>query len=173
MSNTAGIEINGFPELIAKIERLADDKDKRKEVVLLLRQVARPTLNAAKNNAPVATKKVSSRGKIIQPGTLKKSLGFISVKSENPTVAVGARTKGNNDGWFGHFVHAGHDVYKNSKSKKSSLARITNKRKGNVQSRVEGNPFLNDAYESTKTTVTADAEKKMAAFIQRRIAKLS
>lgn len=173
MSNTAAIEIKGFDQLILKIERLADDKDKRKEVILLLRNVAKPTLNAARNNAPVAPKKVSSRGKIIQPGTLKKSLGFINVKTENPTVAVGARTKGSNDGWFGHFVHAGHDVYKNNNGGKSALRRITNKRKGTVQSRVSGNPFLTDAYESTKSTVTADAEKQMAAFIQRRIKKLS
>lgn len=173
MSNTAGITITGFSDLISKIEQLADDKDKRKEVLMLLRQVAKPTLNAAKNAAPIASKKVSSRGKIIQPGTLKKSLGTISVKTDNPTIAVGARTKGSNDGWFAHFVHAGHDVYKNNNGAKSSLRRVTNKRKGRVQSRVDGNPFLTDAYESTKNNVTADAEKKMAAFIQRRIAKLS
>lgn len=180
MSSTVGIEVKGFAELVSKIERLADDKDKRKEVILLLKNIAKPTLNVAKANAPVASKKVQSRGKFIQPGTLKKSLGYINVKSENPTVAVGARSKGNNDGWFAHFVHAGHDVYNNPNGAskrngkaKSSLARITNKRKGNVQRRVEGNPFLNDAYESTKGTVTADAEKQMAAFIQRRINKLS
>jgi len=60
-----------------------------------------------------------------------------------------------------------------SGSKKSVLARVTNKRKGNVVGRVEGDPFMDIAYERNKGAMTANAEKKLTNFVQRRINKLS
>jgi hypothetical protein len=35
------------------------------------------------------------RGKLIQPGNLKKAIGAITGKQENPTVYAGPRAKGN------------------------------------------------------------------------------
>jgi len=181
MSNL-GITVSGFPELKEKIRELANDKDKKKEVLLILRQVARPVLVAARNAVPVSSKSHIARGKKIESGNLKKSLGLITSKSSNPMMLVGPRAKRGFDGWYGNMVHDGHAIYRNddnkkkklkSGRKKSVLARITNKRKGNAVGRVQGIPFMDIAYEQTKNAVTADAQDKMAKFIQRRINKLS
>jgi hypothetical protein len=178
------LEVTGFEELKAKIKDLANDKDKKKEVTLILRQVARPALLASQFAAPLKKdwKSHIARGKRIQPGNLKKSIGLISSKSSNPTVYVGARAKNGNDGWYAHMVHDGHAIYRNNENakrtlksgrKKSVLARITNKRKGSVVGRVEGNPFFDIAYAQTKSATTTDAQDKLTKFIQRRINKLS
>lgn len=181
MSNL-DVNVTGFEELKAKIKLLANEKDKKKEIILILRQVARPTLLAAKNAVPVSSKSHSARGKKIAPGNLRKSLGLIASKSNNPTVLIGPRAKNNNDGWYGHMVHDGHSIYRNNENsrvalrsgrKKSVLSRVTKKRKGSVVGRVEGIPFLDIAYEQTKSNTTADAQNKLTAFIQRRIDKLS
>lgn len=185
MSNTLGITVTGFDELKRKIELLANDKDKKTEMLLILRQIAKPTLNAARVLAPVEKNNKShiARGKRIQPGNLKKSIGFITGKGFNPTIYVGPRVKGNFQGWYGHMVESGHDVYNNPNGKikqgknkgkgKSVLARKSRKNPGSISKNVAGKFFLKEAEESTKGVVTADAEKRMALFIQRRIDKLS
>lgn len=191
MSNTIQIDVQGFDKLTAQLKQLASDKDKKTEVLLILRQIARPTLDAARSLVPVSKKPHMVSGKrtkkIIQPGALKKSLGTITGRrSINPTIYVGPRAKGTFDGWYGHFVHDGHDVYQNATSydvykykkrsrTRNTLARVRGRRLGSnkKQGRVEGQPFLTEAYAQTNGTVTADAEKRMVAFIQRRISKLS
>lgn len=164
------VDVEGFDKLVRQIRFLANDKDKRREVLLLLRQVANPTLKAARLFAPVSRKKHKARGKLIEPGTLKKSLGTITGKSENPTILVGPRAKGAYDGWYGHFVHDGVNLY-NKGFKRNRRGRGTNN--SAAKSRTTGNPFLTKAYNATNATVTADAEKRMIAFIQRRVEKLS
>lgn len=169
MSNSLGITVTGFEELKRKIMLLASPKDKKTEMLLILRQIAKPTLQAARTLAPVSKKKHKARGVVIDPGNLKKSLGNITSKSENPTIYVGARAKGQNKGWYAHFVHDGVNRYSKGFKRK-------HKKGANSQaaiSRSTGNPFITQAYESTKGVVTADAERRMAAFIQRRIDKLS
>lgn len=163
------VRVEGFEELKRKIVLLANDKDKRREVLLILRQVARPTLATAKTLVPVSKKSHVARGVKIDPGNLKKSLGIITSKSENPTVLVGARAKGANKGWYAHFVHEGVNIYNKGFKRKHSRGANNHAAK----SRTAGNPFLTNAYTATRTSVTTDAEKRMAAFIQRRIDKLS
>jgi HK97 gp10 family phage protein len=163
------VEIEGFEQLQAKIKDLANDKDKRREVLGLLRQVAKPTLQAARNNVPISKKKHSARGKVINPGNLKKSLGTITGRGDNPTIYVGPRAKGNNDGWYGHFVEYG--VNKYSKGFKRKRKKGANN--AAALGRTTGNPFMRKAYDSTQGGVTSDAESKVAAYIQRRIDKLS
>lgn len=168
------IEISGFAELKAAIIRLSNDKDKRTEMRLLLRQIAKPTLQAAKVMVPKSSKPHLVSGKrsrkIIQPGNLQRSLGFINGKQENPTVYVGPRAKGNMDGWYGHFVEYGHNVYRPG-FKRSRKAGANNS--AGVKSKTRAKPFMQMAYESTGGGVTAEAEKRVAAFMQRRIDKLS
>ncbi|MDR2223807.1 MAG: HK97 gp10 family phage protein [Flavobacteriaceae bacterium] len=200
MSNSVKVDVQGFQELANKVKELADDKDKRKESIAILRQIAKPTVNAAQSNVPVSKEKHYSRGKWIMPGTLKKSLGVINVRSKNPTVAVGARAKRKYDGWYGAFVHEGHEYFTSATSKRKSFSMIRRKRNVSVINTRKGSalnkgrkgkkeraslrqmgraqmtkaqPFLTQAYEQTKGQVTTDAEKKFAAFIQRRINKLS
>lgn len=181
------VEIEGFEELQANIENLANDKDKRREVLALLRQVAKPTLQAARKYVPINKKKTHyGRHKKIQPsGNLKKSLGLITSKSDNPTILVGARVKGGNDGYYAHFVELGHRIYnqatfsitRNASGRFVSVsksARARANKKGSVSSgNAKANPFMQKAYDSTQGGVTADAESKVAAYIQRRIDKLS
>jgi hypothetical protein len=169
------VEIEGFRELQELIKKIADPKDKRRELLLLLRQIARPTLQEAKRLVPVYRKPHLSSGKrtreIIQPGNLKKSLGFISGKSDNPTVYVGARVKGGFKGWYAHFVHDPVNVYrKGFKRKRRGVGSNNNNA---IAQRYKHTPFLRKAYQATDGQVTADAERKVAAFIQRRIDKLS
>ncbi|MCG9792485.1 HK97 gp10 family phage protein [Flavobacterium algicola] len=181
MSNSY-VQITGFEELKEKVKLLANDKDKKKEVLLILRQVAKPTVRAIKTATPVSKKSHVARGKRISSGNLQKSIGTITSKSSNPTILVGPRAKNGNDGWYGHMVNSGHNIYRNSGNssktlksgrKKSVLARVTNKRTGNKVNRVEGVNFQEKGYEQTKGNVTADAEQQFAKFIQRRINKLS
>jgi HK97 gp10 family phage protein len=168
MSNVR-VDVIGFDKLTAQLKQLANDKDKRREVLIILRQVAKPTLNVARNLAPVSKKPHVARGKTIQPGNLKKSLGNITGKQQNPTIYVGARAKGVNNGWYAHFVHEGRNVYRTGFKRK----RVKGANSAGAIRRTQGNPFLTKAYERTNGQVTADAEAQMVAFIQRRIKRLS
>jgi hypothetical protein len=168
MSSGLSIQVQGFEELKRKIILLSNDKDKRSEVIAILRQVAKPTLSAAKILAPVSKKTHVARGVKVDPGNLRKSLGIIASKSENPMVLVGARAKGSNKGWYAHFVHEGVNIYNKGFKRK----RVKGANSSAAKSRTASNPFLRKAYEVTKSGVTADAERKMAAFLQRRIDKL-
>ncbi len=169
MSSGLGIQVEGFEELKQKIILLSNDKDKRREVLLILRQIAKPTLQAAKVLAPVSRRSHLARGSKIEPGNLRKSLGIITSKSENPTVLVGARVKGSNKGWYAHFVHEGVNLYNKGFKRKHTKGANDHAAK----SRTAANPFLRKAFEATQSNATNDAERKMAAFIQRRIDKLS
>lgn len=169
MSSNIRIDVIGFDKLTEQLKRLSNDKDKKREVLIILRNIAKPTLQAAKSNAPISRKTHKARGKTIAPGNLKKSLGNITGKQANPTIYVGARAKGSNNGWYAHFVHDGVNVYnKGFKRKRTRGANASA-----AVSRTTGNPFLTKAYAQTNGIVTAEAEKQMAAFIQRRINRLS
>jgi hypothetical protein len=167
--NNIAIEVEGFEELKRKIKLLANDKDKKKEMLLILRQIAKPTLQAAKVLAPTSKKAHKLRGVLIQPGNLKKSIGNITGKGPDPTIYVGARVKGSNKGWYAHFVHDGVNFYNKGFKRKHKKNANSHAAKG----RSAGDPFLKKAYDSTKGIATADAERKMSKFIQRRIDKLS
>lgn len=200
MSNE--IKITGFDELTNKIKKLGNDKDKRKEVLSILRQVAKPTLEASRQTVPVSKSRHFSRGKFILPGNLKKSLGLITAtKSENPTIVVGARAKGKFDGWYAHFVSEGHEYVagngesnfvfsarqfrntsvrnkrseekKQRKNKRHSKSTKAALRKTGRIKMTKPNKFLRRAYEATQSAVTLDAERKFEKFIQRRINRLS
>ena len=150
------VEIAGFGELTSKI-RLLKDRVKKREMLKILRQVAHPTLRAARAAAPVSGKThiISGRRtrKVIEPENLRKSIGNIvgrkGLGKQNAVLYIGPRSKGKkHDGWYGMFVQGG-----------------TKKQKAN--------PFMSRAYAQTKGQVTADAEVKVAKAIQKQIDKLS
>lgn len=198
MSNRVDVDVKGFKALADKVIELGDDKDKRREALIILRQVAKPTLAASKALVPVSKERHFSRGKYIAPGALRKSLGFITARSENPTIAVGARAKGKRyDGWYAGFVHEGHEYVTGNNQQKSSrnknsYSNIGKIRKGSSKNKyrlgkkekarlrqvgmikkTKAQPFLTNAYDQTKGAVTNDAERRFSAFLQRRINKLS
>ena len=169
------MDVEGFPELVRKIQELSEDRGKRREILGLLRSTAGATVRAAKAAAPVSSRRHTARKRIISPGNLKKSIGTITGRkgqsAENPTVYVGPRVRGTNDGWYGHMVEAGHNVYRKGfkRSRKAGAAKnISGARK-----RVEGSFYMKRAFEQTRGQVTADSEKKVARYIQRRIDALS
>lgn len=152
-------EIEGFDKLNAKIKQLPD-KVKKREMLKVLRQVAKPTVAAARSQAPVGTrrhKRYSRRdGSVLgvyDPGNLKKSIGNITGRRgrarTNAVLYVGPRSKGRKyDGYYGAMVHGGTKFQK-------------------------PNPYMDRAYNQTKGMVTKDAEEKVAAAIQKQIDKLS
>lgn len=175
--SSINISVEGFDELIAKIKQLID-QDKKSEVLMILRQVAKPTLDAAKTIVPVSRKQHvisgSRQKKTIQPGNLKRSLGYITGRkgnsAVNPTVYVGPRAKNPFDGWYGHFVHDGVNIYRKGYRRRHIGGGVNNHA---AMSRTKAQPFMATAFSMTENTATADAEKRMEKFIQRRIDRLS
>lgn len=167
------IEIKGFAELQKKIMNLADDRSKKRELISVLRQVAATTVRVAKQNAPVSKRAHKGRGKLIQPGNLKKSIGVIVGKKgsakENPVIFVGPRAKGANNGWYGHFVEYGINVY----SKGFKRKRKAGANDGAAIRRTKANAFMKKTYLQTSGKVSDEAATKVAAFIQKKINKLS
>lgn len=167
------VEITGFNELQAKIKSLGDPRDKKREILLILRNVARSTVNAAKGFAPVSRISHVARGKNIEPGNLKKSIGTITGRKgkakDNPTIYVGPRAKGNNNGWYGHFVEEGVNVYRPGFKRK-------HKRGANDKyavARTKGQYYMKRAFQATGGRVSQEMEQKTAKFLQRRIDRLS
>jgi hypothetical protein len=176
MSDGLGIKVEGFAEVKRLITLLAKDKDKKREMLLILRQIAKPTLQAAKSFAPVSKKAHWQGGKRektkIQPGNLKKSIGFIKPKySDDISVIVGARANKPFNGWYAHFVEYRVNRYR------SGFKRNRKKAGANASSaiamRIKVTPFMAMARQATAGAATIDAERRMAKFMQRRINKLS
>lgn len=163
------VEVTGFDALVNEIKKLADDKTKRKESLMILRQIAKPTLEAAKREVPVSKRVHVARGERISPGNLKKSLGAITGKNkENPTILVGPRVKGSQKGWYGHMVHDGVNVYRRGFKRKHKKGANNNA----AIRRTKADPYLTRAYDQTQGKVTAEAEAKFVKFVQRRLNKL-
>ena len=173
------VEVTGFDELKRKIEKLSNDKDKRREILGILKQEAKSTVNAAKNFVHVSKKphvQSGKRGKkVIQPGSLKKSIGVITGRKgqsrTQPTVYVGPRAKGNYDGYYGAWEELGHNIYRKGFKRKHKANSKYNA--GGAKSRTEAHPFMEKAYNLTGGKVAENIEKQTARFIQRRIDKLS
>lgn len=197
MSNL-NFEVSGFDDIKTEIKKIVDDKGKKKEMLILLRRVAKPTLQATKRFVPVQRSRSNVKSKrTVMGGGLKQSLGYITgtkgASKENPTVYVGprvfkgakAKKSGRNtfgDGWYGHMVDQGHDIYRNDKYRnyvkkaggrsKSILSRLTLKHdKGVTQGRVEGQFFMDKAYQATGSSATKEAESSVAQYFQKRFDK--
>ncbi len=172
----AVVEIEGFSELQRKITQLANPRDKRREMLALMRNTAKSTVKAARQKARKSSKPHLISGKrtrqVIQPGNLKKSIGTITGKNkDNPTIYVGPRVKGKHLGFYGAWVEKGHNIYRKG---------FKRNRKGNrafnatgASSTTTPKPFMKPAYEQTKGKVAQELEQKTAAFIQKRIDRLS
>lgn len=178
MSNTL-IEVTGFDVLQARIKLLANDKQKRTEILRVLRAVAMGTTRVAKRNAPKSKKPHLISGKrtrqIVQPGNLKKSIGTITGRNkENPTVYVGPRAKNNNLGFYGHFVEYGHNIYKQGAKRKHSASERARAHNNSIaQSRTAANPYMQKTFDETKGQVTAETADKVAKVVQKTIDRLS
>lgn len=171
------VEITGFEELQRKIILLSNDKDKFREIRLILKREAESTVKAAKSIVRVSRRPHWGRSEKIYPGNLKSSIGtIIGRKGQskiNPTVYAGPRVKGSHDGWYGAMVEGGHNVYRKSFKRKSHKRGSTQRYASKAIGFVKPKPFMAPAYKMTKGLVGRNIEKKTARFIQRRINKLS
>lgn len=153
-------EVQGFEVLNKQIQRLGKDSLKRREILKILRQGAKATVRAAKNEAPVskAIHTVSGKNRVYQrisPGNLKKSIGAVTGRSKTvPTIYVKARKTKAFNGYYGPIV-------------------IRGVKKGKFGSKFKGNPFIDRAYNQTRGQVTAVTEKSVARYVQKQIDKLS
>ncbi len=168
------IEITGFAEFQEKLKKIGDDKTKRAAMFAVLRAVASGTVKAARDRAPIAKRVHIISGKrtrrVVQPGNLKKSIGIIVGKKGgakiNPTLYVGPRARGKNDGFYGGWVEEGHEI-------KSTFSGYASARgRSSRRSRTTPKPFMKPAYDQTQGQVTAEAENKVTAAIQKQITKL-
>jgi len=116
MKKKSLIEVDGFEELQRKLKQVSDRVTKR-EILSLLRKMARPYVRTGRSSGivPISKHKHIVSGKrtrqVIEPGNLRKSIGTITgrkgASKVNPTIYVGPRVKGKYDGWYGHFVDQG------------------------------------------------------------------
>jgi HK97 gp10 family phage protein len=174
------VDVEGFDKLTEQIRKLGNDKDKRREVLAILRKSAQPTQRAARQLAPRSKQPHVISGKTrakrtIKPGNLSRSISLINGRKgearENPTVYVGPKAGGTNDGFYGGWVHDGHNIYRSGfkRNRKGNAAfNATGARK-----RVQGQPFMAKAEQQTRGKVTNEIQKSMAAFLQKRIDRLS
>lgn len=173
------MQITGWVELQRKLKQIGDDKTKRAEAVKVLRRVAQPIARMAKQRAPVSDKPHTVSGKrtkkTIQPGNLGKSMGVIVARrSKNPQVVVGPRAKGNNDGWYGHFVEYGHNIYRPGfKRQHSASSKAKRHNASGAKAKTKAQPFMKQLLNETKGQVVPQAEKAVAKFIQQSINRLS
>lgn len=164
------VEIIGFSELQGQLKKLGNDKTKTREVRKILGQLANATVAAAKRLAPL-DKGLKVRGKVYSrkkrqvnklvvqqkytTGFAIKSIGKKAMtRAKNPMIVVRPRdiTIGGNKKYGGWYVRQ--MVIRGTKF-------------------IEGNPFMDKAYNQTKGGVTADAEKKFGRYMQKQIDRLS
>lgn len=149
------IQIDGFRDLQRKLERLGQTAPVRRALIPVLKSVARPTLAAAKQGAPIGTRvhhrySGGSIAATYYPGNLRKSLGILTVKDRKNAaiiVAIRAGKKRKYDGYYGAFVE-----------------------EGTVN--MPAQPFMGPAFRKTKGKVTKDGERRAAIVIQKQINKL-
>lgn len=109
------IQITNLPEIQQLLDSIPVAYQARVQYAML-KKAAKPTLDKARGNAPVAKKDhlYAFRGKRwwVQKGNLKRSIGFIDVRRARfVTVIIGPRVKGafknNRSGFYGSFMEYG------------------------------------------------------------------
>lgn len=159
------VEIKGFKQFQSLLKKLPDNVKKR-ELNKILGQVANPTLKAAIDLAPVGSGEIvfkdgktykrgkrQVRKKVYQnqytPGLAKNSIAKKAMtKTKNAVVSVSPRSRKKADGFYlRQFVIPG-------------------------TKHIKANSFIDEAYKKTKGKVTADAEKQVTRYLQKRIDSL-
>jgi hypothetical protein len=157
-------EIKGFEELNAKLKKLPDTL-KRKEVLGLQKEIAKPLIDAYKNALPLGKKDKIKNGTSYPKGTLKESVSAVTVPASkvggNPSVVIRPGKRGKHNAYYKFMVVA--DGAKIGSSKRGS-------RKGRNTVVDEAR---DKALQSTGAMAQKDAIDKTALYIQKKINKLS
>lgn len=89
-------EIEGFEEFKRAVEQLPQ-KQKRSEILKVIRRSTKPTIDAARRLVPKKS------------GRLQRAIGNITSKNkEYPNILVGPRARGKHEGFHGALVEFGH-----------------------------------------------------------------
>lgn len=145
-------QITGFDSFRQNLKRF-DDSVTRREVLAVTRRAARPYVKAYRANLPK------------DQGTLQRSVGIRAVPKRksggNPAIAIAPRKRGNIDPFYRYMV-----IPKSSRP--GSRKRGSRKGINVVVPRARDKTL-----QQFGNRATADSEKQMGAFLQKRINKLS
>lgn len=144
--------IEGFPELIKKINQL-DDKMTRREVLKIQRKLATPLVRAYRDELPKDS------------GNLSKSVSKETVPGRkvrgNPQIVVRPSTKGKKRGYYRHMVVAkGTEIGSTKRGSRKGVNTVVEKARNKV-------------YKSRESVMTAKYEKQITKFLERQIKRLS
>lgn len=138
-------ELDGWDRFLKAVQSLPD-KQKRSELLKIMRRVARPTVNAAKAFVPKREKK------------LERSIGVITSRSRTyPSVYAGPRVKGSHEGFHGHLVEFG------------TGPRV--RKDGSYAGQMPAQPYMRPAYEQTKGQAVSLASNLVSRQMQKTIDK--
>ena len=163
------VEVSNGRE-VANLLRQLPGQYQARGLRILLNNAAKPLVDQARSNAPVSGHPHWARGNKIPSGTLKKSIGIISLnRARTVTIAVGPRAKGAfggyKGGWYAWFVERGHMVGK--AQARSGGRRIY--REGTKK--VQPNPFMQSAWDSQNDNARErffrDATKVFERYVNR------
>ena len=148
------------------------DEYRKKVMVKIIRDAAKPMMDQAVQNAPKSRGSHKARGNVIPSGTLKKSIGWIDMKkTKYVTEIIGPRVKGAfrgyRGGWYGHFVEFGHET-RRSKSGKF----MKTHRGRNVTGFVAAKPFMEPAWDSKVGTVINRFERDAISIFNKYVSKM-
>ena len=155
MSNRVDVNVEGFEELKSKLKQLPD-KVKGREIEKIMRRVARPSLLAARQQAPVKS------------GKLKKAIGIRRIRYRDAAYA-GVKVAPSKKAFYAHFVEYGHNIYRKGFKRKHRKGANA----GGATGKTRANPFMERARKTTVPGAIEDARIKLAKYVQTAIDRLS
>lgn len=145
-------QVEGFEELNAKLKKLKDSV-KRKEVLGLQRQMAKPVQKAYAARLP------------IDSGTLSKSVAIRTIASRktggNPGINVVPGKRGKNDGYYKFMViRKGANPGSNKRGSRKGINTVTEDAR-------------NETLNAMENGLIEQSKDKLSKYVQKKIAKLS
>ena len=151
-------QIQGFDQLVAKLNKLGSSRTVKSSMTKVLRKVAKPLVKVARSKAPKGSRdhKRYVKGKggigtviVIKKGNLSRSIGIRNNrKSKGAELFVGPRLGGKNDGYYAHMVEFGTKY-------------------------TPAQPFMRPAIDSTESKLVRMASQEAALVVQKEIDRLS
>lgn len=161
------IEIVNEKQFNLSLEKLKQAGGRKRDISKIFRTATRPLVSAAKKNI---VKRKSGEIKSIypsrihEPGTLKKSIKFITSKKYKMVYWVGARSTKKADTYYSIMYAGGRKGFTLNKP-----AFINGKwvAKGTRIKGYQGNPFMDNAINQTKEIVLNTLDKEISNYLGR------
>lgn len=166
------VEVEGMEKLIKQLKSLPE-KMKRSELLKILRSGSRPFVRSIQHEVAQIMEKAYSEGRF-PTGNLYNSIGQITGKShEYPNIQIGAKVQGAPGGYWNKRRYSGGRRRSGSRFKGYHAHLVhygtSNRRtrKGYGRGAAEGIPFMDKAYERSKTEVALSTTKAVAKYIDK------